>query len=104
IPGDLPTARGIAAPVSAARWPHGGAHRDRTSGRRRFLLRRRNSRRDSPVLIRVLARPFMPTTDKVAIVTGAGTGIGKAAALALVSDGWRVVFDGRGIAHLNEDR
>jgi len=44
----------------------------------------------------------MPTTDKVAIVTGAGTGIGKAAALALVGDGWRVVFAGRRIEPLQQ--
>jgi len=34
-------------------------------------------------------------TNKVAIVTGAGTGIGKAVALALVDDGYSVVFAGR---------
>src|SRR5690242_4348926 len=33
--------------------------------------------------------------DRIAIVTGAGTGIGKASALALVQDGWSVVFAGR---------
>ena len=44
----------------------------------------------------------MPTTEKVAIVTGAGTGIGKSAALALVSDGWRVVFAGRRIEPLQQ--
>jgi NAD(P)-dependent dehydrogenase (short-subunit alcohol dehydrogenase family) len=32
---------------------------------------------------------------KVAIVTGGGTGIGKAAALALLGDGWRVAIAGR---------
>ena len=34
-------------------------------------------------------------SGKVAIVTGAGTGIGKAAAAALLGTGWRVVFAGR---------
>jgi NAD(P)-dependent dehydrogenase (short-subunit alcohol dehydrogenase family) len=32
---------------------------------------------------------------KIAIVTGAGTGIGKAAALALLKDGWHVALAGR---------
>jgi NAD(P)-dependent dehydrogenase (short-subunit alcohol dehydrogenase family) len=32
---------------------------------------------------------------KVAIVTGGGSGIGKAAALALLADGWRVALAGR---------
>ncbi len=32
---------------------------------------------------------------RVAIVTGGGTGIGKAAALALLADGWRVALAGR---------
>ena len=32
---------------------------------------------------------------KVAVVTGAGTGIGKASATALLGAGWRVVFAGR---------
>lgn len=35
------------------------------------------------------------TERGVAIVTGAGTGIGRAAALALLDDGWRVVLAGR---------
>jgi len=37
----------------------------------------------------------MATHNKVAIVTGAGTGIGKAAAFALLRDGYRVVLAGR---------
>lgn len=37
----------------------------------------------------------MTTTSKVAIVTGAGSGIGKAAALALLKDGYNVVLAGR---------
>ena len=35
------------------------------------------------------------THSKIAIVTGAGTGIGKAAALALLNDGWHVALAGR---------
>ena len=34
-------------------------------------------------------------TSKVAIITGGGTGIGQAAALALQADGWNVVVTGR---------
>lgn len=34
-------------------------------------------------------------TQKIAIVTGAGSGVGEAAALALVADGWTVVLAGR---------
>ena len=37
----------------------------------------------------------MGETKRVAVVTGAGTGIGKAAALALLKDGWHVALAGR---------
>ena len=37
----------------------------------------------------------MGSHQKVAIVTGAGTGIGKAAALTLLKEGYRVVLVGR---------
>jgi NAD(P)-dependent dehydrogenase (short-subunit alcohol dehydrogenase family) len=35
------------------------------------------------------------TTGKIALVTGAGSGIGRASALALLRDGWHVVLAGR---------
>lgn len=43
----------------------------------------------------------MVAHNKVAIVTGGGTGIGKAAALALLKDGYRVVLAGRRQAPLD---
>jgi NAD(P)-dependent dehydrogenase (short-subunit alcohol dehydrogenase family) len=39
---------------------------------------------------------------KVAIVTGGGTGVGKAAALALLADGWRVAVAGRRVEPLDQ--
>jgi NAD(P)-dependent dehydrogenase (short-subunit alcohol dehydrogenase family) len=46
----------------------------------------------------------MGSHQKVAVVTGAGTGIGKAAALALAAGGWRVVLAGRRPEPLQEVR
>ena len=37
----------------------------------------------------------MAASGKIAIVTGAGTGVGKAAALALLKEGWSVALAGR---------
>jgi NAD(P)-dependent dehydrogenase (short-subunit alcohol dehydrogenase family) len=44
----------------------------------------------------------MPATSKVAIVTGAGTGIGKAVALALIGAGYSVTLAGRRMDKLEE--
>ncbi len=40
--------------------------------------------------------------NRIAIVTGAGSGIGKASAIRLLEDGWRVVFAGRRLEALRE--
>lgn len=44
----------------------------------------------------------MATHDKVAVITGGGTGIGKATALAFIKDGYRVVITGRRAEPLND--
>lgn len=42
------------------------------------------------------------TASRVAVITGAGSGVGRASALALLRDGWSVVLAGRRIARLQE--
>lgn len=44
----------------------------------------------------------MSGADRIAIVTGAGTGVGKAAACALAGAGWKVVLSGRRREPLDE--
>ena len=44
----------------------------------------------------------MSTAEKVALVTGAGSGIGRAVAVALLDAGWRVVLVGRRADALSE--
>jgi len=44
----------------------------------------------------------MAAHGKIALVTGAGSGIGRATALALVEDGWAVVLTGRRKENLDE--
>src|SRR4051812_1382081 len=44
----------------------------------------------------------MSSDGKVAVVTGAGSGIGRATALAFLNDGWRVAIAGRRKEALDE--
>jgi NAD(P)-dependent dehydrogenase (short-subunit alcohol dehydrogenase family) len=46
--------------------------------------------------------PMADPHNRIALVTGAGSGIGKASAIRLIEDGWRVVFAGRRLEALRE--
>src|SRR4029079_8431685 len=65
--------------------PH-GKQLSIASDRRQTLSTRRRSAKDFAI---------MHSSSKVAIVTGAGTGIGKAVATAMLKDGYKVVLAGR---------
>ncbi|ODT06382.1 MAG: 3-oxoacyl-ACP reductase [Mesorhizobium sp. SCN 65-20] len=47
-------------------------------------------------------RSFIVASNRVAVVTGAGKGIGKAVAIALLQDGWNTVFCGRRKSSLDD--
>ena len=47
-------------------------------------------------------RQASPAGSRIALVTGAGSGIGRAVTLALLADGWSVVLAGRDLARLEE--
>lgn len=53
-------------------------------------------------LVSRAAAPSTPSAIRVAVVTGAGSGVGRAAALALLGNGWHVVLAGRRIEPLQQ--
>ena len=83
----------IAPPTLFA--PPGGAQAARA--RRAIGSERQRSARPAVLVSRTSQDETRPMNEqrKVAIVTGAGSGIGKAVALALLDDGYRVALAGR---------
>src|SRR4051812_26924405 len=61
-------------------------------------------REELPTAARAVPAPSRPMNDqgRVAVVTGAGSGIGRVVARALLQDGWRVALAGRREAPLQE--
>ncbi len=57
---------------------------------------------DSPEQLKRREVHIMTASEKVAIVTGAGTGVGRAASLALLAEGWSVALAGRRAEPLEE--
>jgi NAD(P)-dependent dehydrogenase (short-subunit alcohol dehydrogenase family) len=54
-----------------------------------------------PLLNHIYMETLMTSSPRTAIVTGAGSGIGRAAALALLAAGWQVALAGRRVDALN---
>src|SRR3979409_855001 len=79
------------------------------AGRRRCARRIRTSR-DHPTRPKQKPRnrrarkPMAEAANKIAVVTGAGTGVGRAASLALMNAGFTVVLAGRRMEMLEETK
>jgi NAD(P)-dependent dehydrogenase (short-subunit alcohol dehydrogenase family) len=64
---------------------------------KRAIGRLSTAGRDNP---RTRTRPEETRMERIAVVTGAGSGIGRACAAALLADGWHVVHAGRNAERL----
>src|SRR3989449_11772947 len=89
------------ATASGARARDGAPHHGRAAGHHERRRPHRQSgaagalRRGRAAILVAQPKGASNMTNKVALVTGAGTGIGKAAALAMLKDGYRVALVGR---------